>query len=84
MTQTHDGFEIAEEDLELRGPGEFFGTRQHGIPELKFGNIIKDFDIMEDARREAFFLVASDPTLSDTRNYLIKENVRGKFGKICA
>ncbi|NQT22571.1 MAG: ATP-dependent DNA helicase RecG, partial [Candidatus Omnitrophica bacterium] len=41
MAQTHDGFEIAEEDLELRGPGDFFGTRQHGLPELRFGNILK-------------------------------------------
>ena len=84
MTETQDGFKIAEEDLELRGPGEFFGTRQHGLPELRFGNILKDFEIMEDARKEAFSLVARDTNLSDPRNYLIKQNLKKRFGKICA
>ena len=79
MTETQDGFKIAEEDLELRGPGEFFGTRQHGLPELRFGNILKDFEIMEDARKEAFSLVARDPNLSDSRNYLIKQNLKKRF-----
>lgn len=83
MTETQDGFKIAEEDLELRGPGEFFGTRQHGLPELRFGNILKDFEIMEDARKEAFSLVARDTNLSDPRNYLIKQNLKKRFGKIC-
>ena len=51
---TLDGFRIAEEDLDIRGPGEFFGTKQHGLPEIRFGDILKDFEIMELARREAF------------------------------
>jgi ATP-dependent DNA helicase RecG len=84
MTETQDGFKIAEEDLELRGPGEFFGTRQHGLPEIRFGNILKDFEIMEDARKEAFSLVGRDTNLSDPRNYLIKQNLKKRFGKICA
>ncbi len=82
MTETQDGFKIAEEDLELRGPGEFFGTRQHGLPELRFGDILKDFEIMEDARKEAFSLVARDPNLSDSRNYLIKQNLKKRWGGI--
>ncbi len=54
MMATADGFKIAEEDLRLRGPGEFFGTQQHGLPELKIGNIITDFEIIEKTREIAF------------------------------
>ena len=53
LTQTTDGFVIAERDLELRGPGDFFGTRQSGIPTLRVGDLLRDHRVMEDARREA-------------------------------
>ncbi len=79
IENTLDGFEIAEADLEIRGPGEFFGTRQHGLPEIKFGNILKDFDIMERARKEAFGMVAIDPTLSEERHRKLKEDLAVKF-----
>ena len=79
IENTLDGFKIAEEDLEIRGPGEFFGTKQHGLPEIKFGNIIKDFDIMEHARKEAFGLITIDPTLSEERHQRLKENLLSKF-----
>jgi len=82
VSETHDGFKIAEEDLELRGPGEFFGTRQHGLPELRFGNILKDFEIMEDARKEAFLLVENDPALQDPRNNLLKRTFIKRFGRL--
>ncbi len=83
IENTLDGFQIAEEDLNIRGPGEFFGTKQHGLPEIKFGNILKDFDIMERARREAFGIVASDPTLSEEHHQRLKENLLSKFkGKL--
>ncbi len=83
MTQTADGFEIAERDLDIRGPGEFFGTRQSGLPEIRFGNIVKDFDIMEEARKEAFDLVKEDPDLKDENHAGIKENIKERFrGKI--
>jgi ATP-dependent DNA helicase RecG len=61
MESTGDGFKIAEEDLAIRGPGEFFGTRQSGIPDLKVANIVRDIGILETAREEAFTLVDSDP-----------------------
>jgi len=64
MTETTDGFRIAEEDLELRGPGEFFGTRQSGLPDLKVANIVRDAKIVEITRREAFSLLELDPALS--------------------
>ena len=57
LSSTNDGFLIAERDLELRGPGDFFGTRQSGLPKLRTGDLVRDRDIMEDAHREARQLV---------------------------
>ena len=57
MASTSDGFAIAERDLELRGPGDFFGTRQSGLPKLRTGDLVRDRDIMEDGAREARRLV---------------------------
>jgi ATP-dependent DNA helicase RecG len=54
MTRTGDGFAIAEKDLEIRGPGDFFGTRQWGLPNLRVGNLVRDRDLLEKARTEAF------------------------------
>lgn len=59
-----DGFRIAEEDLLIRGPGEFFGTRQSGIPDLKAANLIRDAKLLEVARKKAFSLIDNDPMLS--------------------
>jgi ATP-dependent DNA helicase RecG len=64
FVRTNDGFRIAEEDLRLRGPGEFFGTRQSGLPDLRAANIIRDVDLLEQARTEAFKLVQEDPALA--------------------
>lgn len=58
MCETNDGFIIARRDLELRGPGHFFGTRQSGLPDLRLGDVLRDHDILEDARREAFAAAA--------------------------
>ncbi len=63
MTETHDGFVIAEKDLELRGWGDFFGTKQSGMPDFKIANPITDRPILEEAREDAFGLVRSDPFL---------------------
>ncbi|MBI2543818.1 MAG: ATP-dependent DNA helicase RecG [Candidatus Rokubacteria bacterium] len=63
MTETQDGFRIAEVDLELRGPGDFFGTRQSGLPEFRVADLLRDGRVLEEARQEAFALVASDPDL---------------------
>jgi ATP-dependent DNA helicase RecG len=65
MTSTNDGFRIAEVDLELRGPGEFFGTRQSGLPEFRAVDILRDTNLLEEARREASAIIARDRELSD-------------------
>lgn len=64
LTESHDGFVIAERDLDIRGPGEFLGTRQSGLPELRVAHLIHDQRILAEARREAFALVAGDPYLA--------------------
>jgi ATP-dependent DNA helicase RecG len=76
---TLDGFQIAEQDLDIRGPGEFFGTRQHGLPELRFGDILKDFDIMEQARRAAFDLVSKDPEFKEEHHRQLKHRLNVRF-----
>jgi ATP-dependent DNA helicase RecG len=63
MAKSNDGFRIAEEDLKIRGPGEFFGTRQSGLPDLKIANIVRDAILLNAARREAFNLIERDPGL---------------------
>ncbi|MFP3938658.1 MAG: ATP-dependent DNA helicase RecG, partial [Phycisphaerae bacterium] len=63
LEKTSDGFKIAEEDLRIRGPGEIFGTRQHGLPELKVADLVEDFELLRLARRDAFAIVKDDPGL---------------------
>jgi ATP-dependent DNA helicase RecG len=63
MTETNDGFRIAEVDLQLRGPGEFFGTRQSGLPEFRVADLLRDGALLEEARRDALAIVAADPEL---------------------
>ena len=80
LTETNDGFKIAEADLRLRGPGEFFGTRQHGLPELKIANLIDDYDLLRMARRDAFAIVAEDPDLSAPAHQVLREQLRKAYG----
>ena len=77
MEATGDGFKIAEEDLSIRGHGDFFGTRQSGIPELNVANIVRDLDILETGRREAFALADADPEL---KGYpMLKEKLQRRW-----
>ena len=66
MCETNDGFLIAEKDLELRGPGEFFGTRQHGLPDLKIASLVSDGSILKEAREDAFHIVGDQRKLQET------------------
>jgi ATP-dependent DNA helicase RecG len=80
MSSTTDGFAIAERDLELRGPGDFFGTRQSGVPQLRTGDLVRDRDIMEQAHREARRLAEAElpPGLTE----FVRERWAQQFGLI--
>ena len=80
MEETNDGFKIAQKDLELRGPGEVLGTRQSGLPEFRIGNIIRDYELLELARREADHMLTARRNSRETARLV--EVVRGqrKFG----
>lgn len=73
MQETTDGFKIAEVDLTLRGPGDFMGTRQSGVPEFVFADLMSDGDVISTARNDAFALVATDPHLRLPENSTIRE-----------
>ncbi len=79
MQSTTDGFVIAEKDLELRGSGEFFGTKQHGLPEFKIANLFEDIDILKEVQALAETIVQNDPNLEDSKNVGLKKLVNQKF-----
>lgn len=79
MEETNDGFKISEKDLEIRGPGEFFGTRQHGLPELKIANIFKHMKILKIAQQEARYIISEDINLNKAENKLLKKEIINKF-----
>lgn len=79
MSETNDGFRIAEEDLKIRGWGDFFGTKQHGVPDFKLANPIYDQRILLNAREDAFNLVNKDPVLTSPENKMLKNVVLSKF-----
>jgi ATP-dependent DNA helicase RecG len=70
---------IAEEDLKIRGPGEFLGTRQSGLPDLRVANILRDANLLEAAREEAFSLIGDDPTLSQPQHQPLKQALFRKW-----
>ena len=73
MEQTNDGFKIAEEDLLIRGPGEFMGTKQSGLPDFRIASILRDANTLNEARREAFLLVDKDPDLEKPEHTALRE-----------
>ncbi|PYG86844.1 ATP-dependent DNA helicase RecG [Ruminiclostridium sufflavum DSM 19573] len=79
MAQSNDGFVISEKDLEIRGPGEFFGIRQHGLPELKIANLYKDLEILKLAQETAKDMVAEDPGLMNNKR--LKQYLANHFGE---
>jgi len=79
MEQTTDGFRIAEEDLAIRGPGEFLGVRQWGIPDFRVANLIRDVHLLSMARREAFSLVENDPWLTHPAHDLLRRTLRDRW-----
>ena len=79
ISSTNDGFIISEKDLELRGSGEFFGTRQHGIPEFKIANLFEDMSLLKQVQAIAFQIITEDKTLEKEENILLKKMVDEKF-----
>ncbi|EQG76803.1 putative dNA helicase RecG [Clostridioides difficile DA00165] len=75
MEETNDGFKISEKDLEIRGPGEFFGTRQHGLPELKVANLFKHIKILKLAQQEARYILGEDNNLQLKENMALKKKL---------
>jgi ATP-dependent DNA helicase RecG len=83
MEKTTDGFAIAEEDLAIRGPGDFLGTRQSGLPDFRVASIIRDARILNDAKEDAFDLASRDPLLEKPEHAILKETLLTKWqGKL--
>jgi ATP-dependent DNA helicase RecG len=81
LTETTDGFEIAERDLQLRGPGDFFGTRQSGMPTLRVGDLLRDHQLMEDARRDAVAAL-DDPQQASALVAFVRSSWEQRFGLV--
>jgi ATP-dependent DNA helicase RecG len=80
MEKTTDGFKVAEFDLEIRGPGEFMGAKQSGLPGFKMANLVRDFDILKIARESAFDILKRDPRLTKLENASLREELMKSYG----
>jgi ATP-dependent DNA helicase RecG len=80
MEQTNDGFKIAEEDLAIRGPGEFMGTRQSGAPDFRIAHILRDANILFEARADAFSLAEHISGLENDKYALLKKILLHRWG----
>lgn len=79
MCKTNNGFIISEKDLELRGSGEFFGTKQHGLPEFKIANLFEDIEILKGVQGVAIKIMNDDPNLTKEKNIELKKQIENKF-----
>ena len=77
---THDGFKVAQYDLEIRGIGDFFGTRQHGLPALRVAQIPRDMNLLQLARRDAQAIVKADPALANDDHQVLRQLLVQQFG----
>ena len=81
MVKSTDGFKIAEKDLELRGPGDYFGVRQHGLPEFKLADLMKDVELLNETNRLAKELLKNDPTLQKIEHIKLRERLYTKYAE---
>jgi ATP-dependent DNA helicase RecG len=80
--RTTDGFELAEIDFQLRGPGDLFGTRQHGLPPLRVADLVRDFNVLEEARRDAQSLIASGGQWQSPDFARLRKMVMQRYGRV--
>lgn len=80
MERSSDGFYIAEEDMKIRGPGEIFGTRQHGLPDLNISDLAKHLKILNHAKETAKKILRNDPLLEKQENAMLRKRVIRLFG----
>ena len=81
LAGTTDGFKIAEEDLKLRGPGDFFGDRQHGLPQLRIADLAGDTRLLKQAQDAARAMLADDPALEKPEHRAVQERIRSLFAQ---
>jgi len=81
MEDTHDGFVIAEEDLKLRGPGEFLGTKQSGLPDFRLAELVRDTHLLSAAKKRADEILKEDPNLELKKNQALKKIMWSRWGK---
>lgn len=82
MEKSNNGFDVARKDLELRGPGDFFGIRQSGLPEFKLADLLKDIKVLENAQNAAKYILNEDKFLEKSENNLLKKELYNKFGEM--
>jgi ATP-dependent DNA helicase RecG len=82
FSKTTDGFELAEIDLAIRGPGDLFGTRQHGLPPLRIADLLRDGEILSEARRDAVELVQRDPGLASVEHARLRRMMLHRYGQV--
>ena len=81
LEETTDGFAVAEADLKIRGPGEYLGTRQAGVPAFRAANLVRDAQVLEVARREAEAWLLRDPELELTASGELRKGIRKRWGE---
>lgn len=82
FADSNDGFELAEKDFEIRGPGELFGTKQHGLPPFKVADLVRDKKILLEARQDALELVKEDPGLCQSEHEKLRKQLLKRYGKL--
>jgi ATP-dependent DNA helicase RecG len=82
MCRTTDGFEIAKKDLEMRGPGDFFGSRQHGLPDMRIANLMTDTRILYEAQKTAKEIVDNDAPVTENERHLLTQETKRLFTRV--